>query len=382
MQKRSFVPSFLAFSYNRGMDLKQAFSSGDEIFRQIADHSHVGIWILNPQGMIMYMNEAAKKIWAGSAYVGPADYQEYKAWNPKTGKQLTLQDWGAWKVMMNDESVVDEEIRIQRFNGEMGMILNTAIPLKDENGKLTAILVMNHDVTELKASEAKREEILKIVSHDLKNPLNAILTTAQILQGKLEELVKSGNTKKLHHFMSMIMSSATVCMGLVRDILEVSKFEQRPFDIHSQIFSAGTLLTSLKPLYDPLADAKGITLFWEIMPTQELYGDHDRVIQVLSNILGNAVKFTPQGGTITIKVSLEEKEILFEISDNGPGISSEHLEKIFYKNYQIDGRPISMGLGLYIAQRIVSAHGGKIWAESQLGRGSKFFFTLPKLIEA
>jgi signal transduction histidine kinase len=365
-------------AYDEEMDAPKALPSGEEIFRRIADHSHLGIWILTPEGMVTYINDAAKKIWAGSAYVGPADYQEYKAWDLETGKEFTSKDWGAWKVMMNDETVIDQVVKIQRFDGRMGVILNSAIPLKDESGKLTAILVMNHDITELKESESKREEIVKLVSHDLKNPLHAILMSAEILQTKLDQLVSTGNTQKLHHFIEMIVSSAKVSMGLVKDILEVAKFEQSPFQVKAENFSAGSLLTSIRPIYDPLAEYKNITLKWEIQPFDEIYGDRERILQVMSNIIGNAIKFTLEGGVISVTSTDSENGTTFEICDTGPGIPAEHLQKIFHKNYQVQGRPMSMGLGLYIAQMIIAAHGGKIWVKSHLGKGSHFYFTIPK----
>lgn len=361
------------------MDLKKAFTCSDEMFRKIADHSHLGIWILNSEGVIIYFNPAAEKIWAGNKYAGPEEYKEYKAWDHETGKLLTAEDWGAWKVMKNDEVVIDQLLKIQRFDGQMGVVLNSAMPIKDEDGKLVAILVTNHDVTELKASEAKREEIVKLVSHDLKNPLHAILMSSQILQTKLDHLVSTGNTQKLHHFIGMIVSSASMCMGLVKDILEVAKFEQCPFHVKIEKFTLGSLLTSLRPIYDPLAEYKNITLNWEIHPSDEVQGDRERISQVISNIIGNAIKFTPDGGVVTVTSTDTEKDTIFEISDNGPGIPCEHLEKIFYKNYQVQGRPMSMGLGLYIAQMIISAHDGKIWVESHPGKGSSFYFTIPKL---
>ncbi len=362
------------------MSEKKVFACGDEMFRKIADHSHLGIWILNPEGIVIYFNEAAKRIWAGSVYAGPDDYKEYKAWDQETGKLLASEDWGAWKVLKNDEAVIDQLLKIQRFDGQLGMVLNSAMPIKDENGKLTAILVTNHDVTDLKASEAKREEIVRIVSHDLKNPLHAILMSSQVLQSKVETLVSTGNIQKLNQYVNMILCSATVCMGLVKDILDMAKLEKGSFVIRAENFPATELLDSLRPIYDPLAEYKNITLTWEIPPTLEIYGDRERIAQVISNLVGNALKFTPENGQITVTCKENGNEILFEVNDNGPGIQCEHLKKIFHKNYQIQEKPSSTGLGLYIAEMITSAHSGKIWVESFPGQGSKFFFTLPRKV--
>ena len=100
--------------------------------------------------------------------------------------------------------------------------------------------------------------------------------------------------------------------------------------------------------------------------------------QVISNIVGNAIKFTPSGGEIRISVTEVIDEVVFEVKDNGPGISYVHLKKIFHKNYQVQDNPSGTGLGLYIAKTIVDAHHGKIWADSVPGKGTAFYFSIPR----
>lgn len=349
-----------------------------EIFRSIADHSHVGIFLLDENGKNFYTNKAGEEIWGHTTKAAPEDYDLYKAWNYETGERVLSEDWAGSKAMISGKPVLDDLLKIQRANGEYRVILNSAIPLHDDKGKLIAVVVMNHDVTELKASEAKREELARIVSHDLKNPLYAVQMASQVLQSKLDTYIATGNKEKIEHYIGIIKNSAGFCLGLIKDILDREKIEKGPFQIRSTKILASVLFESLRPIYEPLAEQKGQSIVWIIPPTLEIFCDKERMGQVISNIVGNAIKFTPPGGEIRISATEVIDEVVFEIKDNGPGISCEHLKKIFHKNYQVQDNPAGTGLGLYIAQTIVDAHNGKIWADSDSGKGTTFYFTIPR----
>lgn len=350
----------------------------EEIFRTIADHSHVGIFLLDENGKNFYTNKAGEEIWGHSSKVAPEDYDVYRAWNYDTGERVHMEDWAGTKALKTGRPVLDDLLKIQRANGEYRVILNSAIPLHDSAGKLIAILIMNHDVTALKESEAKRGELTRIVSHDLKNPLYAVQMASQVLQTKLDQYMETGNKEKINHYVEVIKNSAGLCLRLIKDILDHEKTEKGPFQIRPAEFAAAELFSSLRPIYEPLAEQKGQKLVWSIPPSLEVFCDKERMIQVISNIVGNAIKFTPPGGEIRVSATEVIDEVVFEIKDNGPGISCEHLKKIFHKNYQVQDNPLGTGLGLYIAQTIVDAHNGKIWADSDPGKGTTFYFTLPR----
>ncbi len=348
-----------------------------EIFRSIADHSHVGIFLLDENGKKFYSNKAGEEIWGHATEASPEEYDVYRAWDYETGERLKTEDWAGTKTLLTGKPVLDDLLKIQRANGEYRVILNSAIPLLDETGKLVAILIMNHDVTELKASEAKREELTRIVSHDLKNPLYAVQMASQVLQAKLDQYLETGNKVKIEHYIEVIKNSAGLCLRLIKDILDNDKSEKGTFQIKSAKFHASDLFGSLRPIYEPLAEQKSQTITWIIPEDLEIFCDKERIGQVISNIVGNAIKFTPSGGEIRVSVTEVMEEIVFEIKDNGPGISCEHLKKIFHKDYQVQDNPAGTGLGLYIAQTIVDAHNGKIWADSEAGKGTTFYFTIP-----
>ncbi len=350
----------------------------EQVFRSIADHSHVGIWLLDQDGTIVYTNEAAAKIWAVAPQLKKEEYQTYRAWDYETGKRIEIQDWPAMRAMKSGKPVLDHLMRIERFDGDMKFVLISAIPIFSEDGKLTSVLVMNHDVSELKASEAKREELTKILSHDIKNPLHAIKMSTQLLEKKLAEPTGPEKEEKIKHYLSLIVGSVNSALDLVKDILDREKNERGVIKLNYGMISPTDLLNSLRPIYDPLAEEKGLVLEWQITLPEDIYGDKEKICQVISNIVGNAIKFTPPGGQISVMGLSTKDNIVFSIHDTGPGIPQGILSRIFEKDFQGSSQAVGTGLGLYIAQMMVKAHGGAIRASSEPGEGTTLSFTIPR----
>jgi signal transduction histidine kinase len=234
----------------------------------------------------------------------------------------------------------------------------------------------SHSVT--RASLATRDEFLAIVSHDLRNPLTSIAMASHLLAR--QPCLQGEGTSKSRHFIDMIRRNAEEALRLISDLLDMENIAQgklslqlKPHDLHKIILQA-------MEMFEQAAVAKDISLQLDpsIVSTFSVC-DRDRMTQVLANLIGNAIKFTQEGGTII--VMLNPLEDLFDISvtDNGPGIQADMQQKIFKRFSQIgrDDRR-GLGLGLHISRMIVEAHGGRIWVDSEPGHGSKFHFTLPK----
>jgi len=219
-----------------------------------------------------------------------------------------------------------------------------------------------------------REDVLAIVSHDLKNPLTTIALIGHLLrQSERFEPIK------LMEFAEKIQSSVNRMLTLIADLLDFAKMQNGTFSVKAQ---PGILLRIVTPVADSmklLADAKQQTMEIEVSPDlPQVSVDADRVGQVLSNLLGNAIKFTGQGGRIRISAHLRRNAVVVSISDNGPGIPAEYLSKVFDRFWHVqDNKQAGSGLGLAIAKGIVDAHGGRIWAESEVDKGTSFSFTLP-----
>jgi signal transduction histidine kinase len=222
-----------------------------------------------------------------------------------------------------------------------------------------------------------REDLLAIVSHDLRNPLGAIkLNAAQIARDTADERTARKG--------AIMMRAVERMERLIRDLLDAASIEAGRLSLELGRHDARALVEEIVELFTPLAAPKGIQLEAQL-PESEVWVrcDRERVLQVLSNLVGNALKFTPEGGQVTVHLCHDEGVACLAISDTGPGIRADHLPHIFDR-YWRGGSKVAggAGLGLYIAQGIVSAHGGRIEVESEPGTGTTFRFSLALANEA
>ncbi|RYZ06430.1 MAG: hybrid sensor histidine kinase/response regulator [Myxococcales bacterium] len=229
----------------------------------------------------------------------------------------------------------------------------------------------SHD--ELMRSLRARDEVLGIVAHDLRNPLNVIAAASSSLHQRLPDLLSRRPVER-------IMRATQRAEHLIRDLLDISAIESGQFSIDKrQLDTANTILAATES-QQGLAATSSVILASDLSP--ELPGidaDEERILEVLENLVGNAIKFTLPGGTVTVGASEQDGSILLWVRDTGPGIPEEQLPHLFDRFWQgSKGDRRGAGLGLTICRAIVEAHGGRIWAESVVGQGTTIKFTLPK----
>ena len=222
-----------------------------------------------------------------------------------------------------------------------------------------------------------RDDLVAVVSHDLRNPLGVIQMQAAVLLqtvGGNEEFSRRIQTSTDH-----IQRAVRRMNTLIRDLLDLAKLEAGRFTLQCSRCQINELIEEALLILRPLAEARQITLISDLRGAA-VNADRDRIFQVLSNLVGNAIKFTPERGSICVRAEALNAEVRVTVSDTGPGIPEHQLANVFDRYWQARrSDQEGSGLGLFIAKGIVEAHGGSIWAEAHVGRGATFTFMLPRV---
>ncbi|MBL8023855.1 MAG: HAMP domain-containing histidine kinase [Elusimicrobia bacterium] len=268
--------------------------------------------------------------------------------------------------------------------GEGNLDTQIYVSRRDELGFLAH--EFNIMAVRLKELDQLKDEFVSSVSHELRSPLAAISGYVELMTRKpLEQIPIEKRTKAFN----IILDSTTRLTQFINDILDLAKLKAGRVDIRKTPFSVAKALDETMSLFAPLLEKKNITsrvLAAENLPA--LPADDEKMRQVITNLVSNAYKFTPEGGVLTLDAKDTGVEITVSVSDTGIGIPKEFIEHLFERFKQVPGTrqkmggPKGTGLGLAIAKGIVEAHGGRIWAESEPGQGTTFFFTLPKVAPA
>ncbi|WP_434649273.1 ATP-binding protein [Pseudomonas sp. D1-2] len=224
-----------------------------------------------------------------------------------------------------------------------------------------------------------RDELVAVVSHDLRNPMTVISMLCGMMQ-KAFSSDGSHSSKRISSAIDTMQQAASRMNSLLEDLLDTSRIDAGRYTIHPKPMDVSQIFEDACSLLTPLASAKAIDISFHAEPNLRINADPERLFQVLSNLIGNAIKFTPQKGSVGISAMSVGDEIVFSVRDTGEGIAPEQLPHVFDRYWTTkDGNPNGTGLGLYISKGIVQAHGGKLQAESQPGKGSEFRFTVPKI---
>lgn len=237
-------------------------------------------------------------------------------------------------------------------------------------GELLAVAVENarlYDAT--RRAVSARDAVMAFVSHDLRSPLSSFGLGVELMRESAEG---SSNTIVLDR-----MQRAAVHMNrLIEDLLDVSRIERDEMHVTPVPLGVHSVFEELHALVGPIAEAGGIRMQFTKKPDVMVMADRHRTVQVLSNLVSNSLKYSPKNTSVTLDFEVKGDLVEFSVSDEGPGIPPEQLPRVFERFYRQGGK--GLGLGLYIARAVVAAHGGRIWVESEAGKGTRFRFTLPR----
>jgi signal transduction histidine kinase len=244
--------------------------------------------------------------------------------------------------------------------------------------KLAATRIASQ-LEELRQVDQMKDQVLGILSHELRTPINAIMGFSSVMADGLAGELNPDQTK----YIGKILDSSDALLGLVNDLLDMSRVQAGKFALDVQTVEVAPLVRTALSGLAVEAIHKGLSVVCQVSPDlPPIQGDPQRLSQVLDNMVTNAIKYTPEGGTVTVRAGVQGDAIRVEVADTGLGVSPEHQSRIFQPFTQVDMTPTrakgGVGLGLSIVKALVEAHGGEVGVESEgEGRGSTFYFTLP-----
>lgn len=344
-----------------------------------------GVVVVDPDLALILMNPVARRI-LGLEIEPPAGVPLARYLDSDASSLRAFVDLLAHTLQTGKEQIRELEFPAASGHGETGREDNArtygvlASPVLDAGENVSGVVAVLRDVTAQKELERMKSNFLSVVSHELRTPLHSIKGFVEIIL-----MGKTGPVTELQEdFLRTVRTQTTVLQRMIDDLLEFSRMEAGRVKLHLSEVSLSAMAQSVTAKLAPLAEEAGLQLFLDLADDlPEIDGDRMRLEQVLTNLVENAIKFTPAGGKIVVSGERRGDHVLLTVSDTGIGIPPEEQEKVFDRFYQVDGSERrayrGAGLGLSICRHIVERHNGRIWVESEgiSGRGSRFHVELP-----
>jgi hypothetical protein len=353
---------------------EQALRESEERYRDLADNAADLIQSLSPEGRYLYVNRA---------------WREALGYSEEEVSHLHMRD-----IIIPEHLPYCQEVLARVLRGESvgdvaavfvtktgkRVAVQGSVNCRLVDGKPVAMPGIFRDVTARLEVEKMKNEFVSTVSHELRTPLTSIRGALGLLtSGKL-----SADSAKAQRMLEIAVANTDRLIRLINEILEIERIQSGRVKLEKRSCLVASLLAQAVDAVREVANKAGVNL--ELYPAcGNVLADSDRVVQTLTNLLGNAIKFSPSGKAVSLSATRRDDEMLFEVKDRGRGIPRDKLGVIFERFQQVDASDRrekgGSGLGLAICRSIVDQHGGRIWVESQLGQGSSFYFTLPLVKE-
>lgn len=348
----------------------QLIKDSERQLRQLADSIIQMIWVTDAEGMHEYYNQRWYDF-TGTTY----EQTEGEGWNHVFHPDDRERAWEVWRHSLNTGEPYEIEYRLRKFTGEYVWVLGRAAPYHDKDGKIVKWFGTCTDINEQKLLQQQKDDFINIASHELKTPLTSLSANIQFLEKMVNgvtdlnpvfaKLVTSSfiNVKKLNRLVDELLNANSIGLGQ----LSIRKEE---FDLVPLIREAIAHLST---------DNQQVILTGDDVAC--ISADAGKIEQVVLNLINNAQKYARESATVEVNISATSTACTVRVIDEGPGIAQDQLKYLFNRYYRTeyrDGKYSGMGLGLFICASIVKAHGGDIGVDSEIAKGSTFWFTLPK----
>jgi len=366
-----------------------ALKEREKEFRSLAESMPQIVWTTRADGWNTYFNQQ----WVD--YTGLTLEESYgHGWNTPFHPEDKQRAWDAWQMAVNNKAEYSIECRIRCHDGSYQWWLIRGVPQIGAGGEIIKFFGTCTDIEKIKETEqalkasekqllhlnADKDRFISILGHDLKGPFNNILGLSEILFEDISNL----KTAEIEVIARNINKSAISTNKLLEDILLWARTQQGSILFTPHDLSLSATCKIILEILNPVAHAKNITIFESSSSAISVYADPDMLKTILLNLVSNSIKFSNRGGKITINAEQNSENVTISVSDNGVGISADNLSKLFDISEVLSTKGTAgetgTGLGLLLSKEFVEKHGGKIWVESEAGKGSDFKFTLPLLL--
>lgn len=337
------------------------------------------LMIFNPDGSVRLRNRAATEVFG----IEPANPDLRLAYLnrfkrvARDGSIIPQDQWLSTRALRGEE-VVNQELEIHHPDGRVFPILASGAPLRNDLGHVTGAVVAFQDVSALREVERLKDEFVSIVSHELRTPLTSIRGSVQLVLDDPASVPDAEHRQLLQ----IALSNCERLVRIINDILDISKIESGHLTLAPKPCQVAEIVRQAVQVVDAPARAAQVTLVVRV-PARlpPVVADSDRIVQALVNLLSNAVKFAPPDTSVTVTAAASEQSVMVTVADEGEGIAPENLARLFKKFQQVDSsssrRKGGTGLGLAITKTLVEMHGGRIFVDSEVNKGTRFSFTLP-----
>lgn len=366
----SIITGILIFGYELTDEIKarKEKQDADKTFRLFADAMPQKMWTADKDGSVNYLNQQ----WYDFTHKTFDELKGY-GWENIIHPDDWNQNKKIWETAISTGNDFELEHRFFCFDGTYRWHLSRGHAQKNDAGKVIVWIGTHTDIHEQKMKEQQKDEFISIASHEMKTPLTTVKAYLQLLELTLDDENSDANlyTKKANQSVERLND-------LITELLDVSKIQNGKLNYNISSFNFDDMIDRTIESIQYTSLTHAIVKTGEVR--QQVVGDKDRLQQVVINLLSNALKYSPGKSKVIIDISLKEGNVHVNVKDDGIGIAPNHLSKIFDRYYRVEEHAIQfqgLGIGLFISSEIIHRHEGEIWAESEEGKGTTFFFSIP-----
>ncbi|MCH4823146.1 ATP-binding protein [Gramella lutea] len=356
--------------------LHEKIRNSERQFRELVNFMPHKITVVNSEGKGIFCNQNWLD-YTGKSFMEFIGQTDFEMFHPDDRKKVSSE---AKNCFFKGE-ILDIEARIEDKNGDYKWHLIKATPIKDGEEQVTSWITSSTEIQKIKEDEKRKEDFLKLVSHELKTPVTSIKGYVQLLLATLSKKAnEENNPLPVKTYLHRMENQVERLIRLISEMLDLSRIEQNELELRYEKFNLNKHVEEI--VQDLTCSSINLDLKLSHDFNCEVYADKDRIGQVIINFVNNALKYSPDSNKVEISVyDHKDGQVAISVKDFGIGIAKKEQDQIFKKFYRISGNKddtyAGFGIGLYLSNEIIERHQGKIYVKSEKGKGSKFTFTLP-----